>query len=202
VKKRTFDVHSSVDRFISLLVCFSLLLILIFGSVISSLPEAAFAGSDESNHGGGPETGVGGHGGGPGTGVGGPETGVGGHGGGSGTGVGGESDDNDDNDSDSDGDDDQGVQGSSGGPKAIDIGKCSDPGHEHNPFTNECEPIVTICPTSYSNTEVRDRLVFVADPFLDIETCPPTEQQQQQSQPFRTPPGVTIDPDSVLPKKP
>jgi hypothetical protein len=43
------------------------------------------------------------------------------------------------------------------------------------------------CPTSYSNTEVRDRLVFVADPFLDFEEpCQPTN----------------IDPDSVLPKKP
>jgi hypothetical protein len=53
------------------------------------------------------------------------------------------------------------------------LGNCR-PGEEHNLFTNECEPIASICPSSYSNTGSTGRLVFVDDPFLNFEDpCPP-----------------------------
>jgi len=43
-------------------------------------------------------------------------------------------------------------QSSNEGPKAINLGKCSEPDHEHDPFTNECKPVYTGCGILFPDT--------------------------------------------------
>jgi hypothetical protein len=51
--------------------------------------------------------------------------------------------DNDDNK----GDNNKKKQDSNEAPKAVELGKCTDPNHEHDPFTNECKPLTPLTKT-------------------------------------------------------
>lgn len=163
-------------KIISLTVCFSLLLILIFGSVFSSssynLLNNTFAddmmddptgtgsggsgGSGGQGSGSGPESGDGADGG-EGSSSG-PESG---DGGGSGNNNADENDDNNNNNNNND-NSNQGQKGSSGGPKAVEIGKC-DPGFKYNDFgdcvsenprnTGPGASVPNTCPVSYNPEE-------------------------------------------------
>lgn len=63
-----------------------------------------------------------------------------------------------------DNDDNKEKQGSSSGPKAIEMGKCPIPGHTHNEF-GECKPIASL--TETQETEGNENNVVTAP----VQTC-------------------------------
>ena len=133
-----FHIYILARSFVSLTVCFALSLILVFGSVLSyssfALPNTAFAVDMEDA----PAT---------------TEAATDAPPGNDNEG------DNDDGDEDTqvttrtftveeDGDNDnKKKQDSNEAPKAVELGKCTDPNHEHDPFTNECKPITPLTET-------------------------------------------------------